>query len=221
MEVLIQTTNNNMKQLLIDHTSFKIAKLTLMTEGKSTNGRMLLQGKLQEAEVKNGNGRVYPRNILNREVEKYIDGPVKQNNAMGELDHPEASIINLSNVSHNIKKVWWDGNDLMGQLELLNTPSGKIAMELVSAGIPLGISSRGMGSVKQLGETVEVQDDFELLCWDLVSVPSTPGAYMQPVGSLSSIKEGKQYKATKDYSKVNSLITEIICSQTGVCVFCP
>ena len=84
-----------MKQLLIDHTSFRIAKLTLMTEGKNTNGRMLLQGKLQEAEVKNGNGRVYPREILQREVQKYIDGPVKQNNAMGELDHPEASIINL------------------------------------------------------------------------------------------------------------------------------
>jgi len=208
-----------MKQLLIDHTSFRIAKLTLMTEGKSSNGRMLLQGKLQEAEVKNGNGRVYPREILQREVQKYIDGPVKQNNAMGELDHPEASIINLSNVSHNIKKVWWDGNDLMGQLELLNTPSGKIAMELVSAGIPLGISSRGMGSVKQLGETVEVQDDYELLCWDLVSVPSTPDAYMQPVGKLSSMNEGKQYK-TKDYSKVNSLITEIICSQMGICPLC-
>ena len=208
-----------MKQLLIDHTPFRIAKLTL-TEGKSSNGRMLLQGKLQEAEVKNGNGRVYPREILEREVQKYVDGPVKQNNAMGELDHPEASIINLSNVSHNIKKVWWDGNDLMGQLELLNTPSGKIAMELVSAGIPLGISSRGMGSVKQLGETVEVQDDFELLCWDLVSVPSTPNAYMQPVGKLGSMNESKQYKPTKDYSKVNSLITEIICSQTGVCPLC-
>jgi hypothetical protein len=208
-----------MKQLLIDHTSFRIAKLTLMTEGKSTNGRMLLQGKLQEAEVKNGNGRVYPREILQREVQKYVEGPIKNNNAMGELDHPEASIINLANVSHNIKKVWWDGNDLMGQLELLNTPSGKIAMELVSAGIPLGISSRGMGSVKQLGETVEVQDDFELLCWDLVSVPSTPNAYMQPVGKLSSMNESKQYKS-KDYSKVNSLITEIICSQTGVCPLC-
>jgi hypothetical protein len=205
-----------MKQLLIEHIPFGIAKLTL-TESKG--GRMLLQGKLQEAETKNGNGRVYPKEVLEREVDKYIKGPIAQNNAMGELDHPEASVINLSNVSHNIKKVWWDGNNLMGALELLNTPSGKIAMELVSAGIPLGISSRGMGSVKQLGETVEVQDDFELLCWDLVSVPSTPNAYMQPVGSL---KEGKQSSriATKDYSKVNSLITEIICSQTGVCPLC-
>jgi len=206
------------KQLLIDHTSFQIAKLTL-TEGKSSNGRMILEGKLQEAEVKNGNGRRYPRETLEREVQKYINGPIKNNNAMGELDHPEASIINLSNVAHNIKKVWWNGNDLMGRLELLNTPSGKIAMELVSAGIPLGISSRGMGSVKQLGETVEVQDDYELLCWDLVSVPSTPDAYMQPVGKLGTMNEGKQYIA-KDYSKVNSLITEIICSQTGVCPLC-
>jgi hypothetical protein len=200
------------KQLLIDHTSFQIAKLTL-TEGKSSNGRMILEGKLQEAEVKNGNGRRYPRETLEREVQKYINGPIKNNNAMGELDHPEASIINLSNVAHNIKKVWWNGNDLMGRLELLNTPSGKIAMELVSAGIPLGISSRGMGSVKQLGETVEVQDDFELLCWDLVSVPSTPNAYM-------TLSESKQHQSLNDYTKVNNLITEIICSNTGVCPLC-
>ena len=206
-----------MKQLLIEHIPFSIAKLTL-TESKG--GRMVLEGKLQAADTKNGNGRVYPKEVLMREVEKYIKGPVASNNAMGELDHPDSSVINLSNVSHNIKKVWWDGNNLMGNLELLNTPSGKIAMELVSAGIPLGISSRGMGSVKQLGETVEVQDDFELLCWDLVSVPSTPEAYMHPVGKLSSMNESKQYKVAKDYSKVNSLITEIICSQTGVCPLC-
>jgi hypothetical protein len=208
-----------MKQLLIDHTPFKIARLTL-NESKSSSGRMVLEGKLQAADTKNGNGRVYPKDILSREIEKYIKGPVANNNAMGELDHPEASIINLSNVSHNITKVWWEGDDVMGRLTLLNTPSGKIAMELVSAGIPLGISSRGMGSVKQLGETVEVQDDFELLCWDLVSVPSTPEAYMHPVGKLTTMNESKQYKATKDYSKVNSLITEIICSQTGVCPLC-
>ena len=210
-------TINNMKQLLIEHIPFSIAKLTL-TESKG--GRMVLEGKLQAADTKNGNGRVYPKEVLMREVEKYIKGPVASNNAMGELDHPDSSVINLSNVSHNIKKVWWDGDDVMGRLELLNTPSGKIAMELVGAGIPLGISSRGMGSVKQLGETVEVQDDFELLCWDLVSVPSTPEAYMHPVGRLTTMNESKQHKAAKDYSKVNSLITEIICSQTGVCPLC-
>jgi hypothetical protein len=202
-----------MKQLLVDHTPFHVAKLTL-SEGKEANGsRMRIKGKLQEAEVKNGNGRVYPMNILKKQVEMYTKGPVSTRTATGELDHPESSIINLNNVSHIITRVWWEGNDVMGELELLNTPSGKIAQEIVLAGIPLGISSRGMGSVKQLGETVEVQDDFELLCWDLVSVPSTPGAYM-------SLSEGKQTQINKDYSKVSSLITEIICNQTGVCPLC-
>lgn len=206
-----------MKQLLVEHIPFSVAKLTL-TESK--NNRMVLTGKLQEAEVKNGNGRKYPREILEREVEKYIKGPISQNNAMGELDHPESSVVNLSNVSHVIKKIWWEGNSLMGNLELLSTPSGKIAMELVSAGIPLGISSRGMGSVKQIGESVEVQDDFELLCWDLVSVPSTPEAYMQPANKIS-MNEGKQsHLLNNNYARINSLITEIICTQTGVCPLC-
>lgn len=204
-----------MKQLLIDHTPFNVAKLTLSEAKAIDNGRMRIKGKLQEAEQKNGNGRVYPMEVLRREVEKYIDGPIKSNTAMGELDHPEASIVNLNNVSHNIKRIWWEGNDLMGELELLNTPSGKIAQEIISAGIPLGISSRGMGSVKQIGESVEVQDDFELVCWDLVSLPSTPDAYMR-------LSEGKQTSTTpsKDYSKINSLITEIICTHTGVCALC-
>jgi hypothetical protein len=202
-----------MKQLLIDHTPFHIAKLTLSEAKMAPGGRMRIKGKLQESEVKNGNGRVYPREVLAREAKKYAEGPVASNTAMGELDHPESSIVNLNNVSHTIKKIWWDGNDLMGELELLNTPAGKIAQEIVSAGIPLGISSRGMGSVQQIGETVEVQDDFELLCWDLVSVPSTPGAYMK-------LSEGKQTQLNKDYSKVNSLITEIICTTTGACPLC-
>lgn len=200
------------KQLLIDHTPFNVAKLTL-TEAKAVGGRMRVKGKLQEAEQKNGNGRVYPMEILKKQVEIYIKGPIASNTAMGELDHPEAAIVNLNNVSHNIKRIWWEGNDLMGELELLNTPSGKIAQEIVSAGIPLGISSRGMGSVKQIGESVEVQEDFELVCFDLVSLPSTPGAYMR-------LAEGKEMLSTKDYSKINSLITEIICTHTGVCILC-
>ena len=201
------------KSLLIDHTPFQTAKLTLV-EGKGAKaGLTTLVGKLQEAEQKNGNGRVYPREVLEREVQKYAEGPIKTRTALGELDHPEASVVNLANTSHVITEVWWNGNDLMGKLELLPTPSGNIAKALVLSGIPLGISSRGMGSVKQLGETVEVQDDFELLCWDLVSVPSTPQAYMQ-------LAESKQFVSVKNYSKVNELITEIICSQTGVCPLC-
>ena len=201
------------KKLLVDHIPFQVAKLTLSESKGVPSGRMRVKGKLQESEVKNGNGRVYPKEVLAREVEKYVEGPIKTNTAMGELDHPESTIVNLNNVSHVIKRVWWEGNDLMGELELLNTPSGKIAQEIISAGIPLGISSRGMGSVRQIGETVEVQDDFELLCWDLVSVPSTPNAYM-------TLSEGKKSQSTKNYSKVNGLITEIICSQTGVCHIC-
>ena len=202
------------KQLLIDHTPFNVAKLTL-TEAKAVGGRMRVKGKLQEAEQRNGNGRVYPMEILRKQVDIYIKGPIASNTAMGELDHPEAAIVNLNNVSHNIKRIWWEGNDLMGELELLNTPSGKIAQEIISAGIPLGISSRGMGSVKQIGESVEVQDDFELVCWDLVSLPSTPDAYVR-------LSEGKQTSTTptKDYSKVGALITEIICTHTGVCALC-
>ena len=202
-----------MKSLLIDHTPFQQANLTLLEGKGNKDGLVTLVGKLQEAEQKNGNGRVYPYTILAREVEKYVEGPVKTRTALGELDHPEASVVNLANTSHIITKVWWKGNDLMGQLQLLPTPAGNIAKALVMAGIPLGISSRGMGSVKQLGETVEVQDDFELLCWDLVSVPSTPQAYM-------TLAESKKHMSVKDYSKVNGLITEIICNATGVCPLC-
>ncbi len=212
-----------MKQLLIDYIPFHEAKLSLVESKNGSDRRPRVIGKLQEADVKNGNGRVYPLNILKAQVDNYVKGPVSSKTATGELDHPDSSVINLSNVSHLITKVWWEGNDVMGELILLDTPSGKIAQEIIAAGIPLGISSRGMGSVKQLGETVEVQDDFELLCWDLVSVPSTPGAYMQPISSLKmagKLSEGKQHSSVNDYSKVNQLITEIICTQTGVCPLC-
>ena len=213
------------KQLLVDYIPFHIAKLSLVeSKENATDKRMRVKGKLQEADTKNGNGRVYPLDILRTQVDNYIKGPVNSKTATGELDHPDSSVINLGNVSHLITKIWWEGNDVMGELLLLDTPSGKIAQEIISAGIPLGISSRGMGSVKQLGETVEVQDDFELLCWDLVSVPSTPEAYMHPVGSLHKLQgklaENKQHNTHNDYSTVNSLITEIICTQTGVCPLC-
>lgn len=198
------------KKLLIDHLPHQRAQLTI-SEVKTKDGikRMTLIGKLQEAEVKNGNSRVYPRDTLEREIQKYNEGPVKSRTSTGELDHPESSVINLSNVSHVITRVWWDGNNVMGEIELLNTPSGRIAQEIVAAGIPLGISSRAMGSVRQMGEAVEVQDDLELLCWDLVSVPSTPSAYLQ-------LKEGRQYNYNK-YAKISEDITEILCSYGGRC----
>jgi hypothetical protein len=165
----------------------------------------MVEGRLQTAETKNGNGRRYPREILEREIKRYKDGPIRENRALGELDHPDSQIINLKNVSHNIKDIWWDGNDVVGRIEILPTPSGNILTQLFKNGITVGVSSRGMGSLKPIGETQEVQDDFELLCWDFVSTPSTPGAYVHPVNEgLAPI--------TTDYTKINEIITEILCN---------
>ena len=152
----------------------------LLTEAEKRfvkEGGMMLSGKLQEADVQNGNGRIYPAPILAREVKKYM-GLVKDNRALGELDHPESSIINLANVSHMITEVWMDGADVMGKAKVLNTPSGQILRTLVESGVKIGISSRGMGSVtEQQGKTI-VEDDFQLICFDIVSEPSTPNAFM-------------------------------------------
>ena len=204
------------KQVLIEYLAFKPSPQSL-NEAKMNPGKnLIVEGIVQRADAKNENGRVYPKAILHREVEKYISGPIAQNRALGELDHPESSVISLKNVCHNIKQLRWEGDDLFGRIEILNTPSGNILRDLILNNITVGISSRGMGSVKQLGEsTVEVQDDFDLVCWDFVSTPSTHGDYMKPV----SLAEGKQYtqQNLNQYSKINSLITDIICNQTGVC----
>jgi hypothetical protein len=204
------------KQVLIEYLAFKPSPQSLNEAKMNPTKNLVVEGIVQRADAKNENGRVYPKAILHREVEKYIAGPIAQNRALGELDHPESSVISLKNVCHNIKQLWWEGDDLFGRIEVLNTPSGNILKDLLLNNITVGISSRGMGSVKQLGEnTVEVQDDFDLVCWDFVSTPSTHGAYMKPV----SLAESKQYtqQNSNQYSKINSLITDIICNQTGVC----
>ena len=199
------------KQLLIDTISPVTSPLMIL-EGKSISGRMRLKGKLQESDVKNGNGRVYPRETLEKEVARYLSENVKTRTAMGELDHPQSEIVNLANVSHLVTNIWWEGNNVMGELELLNTPSGKIAQEIIMSNIPLGISSRAMGSVQQMSEgTVEVQDDLSIVGWDLVSNPSTPKAYMKLSEGLIAANHNNQY------ARVNELITDIICSRTGVC----
>tara|TARA_Y100001963_G_scaffold141845_1_gene210630 strand:- start:241 stop:846 length:606 start_codon:yes stop_codon:yes gene_type:complete len=167
-------------------------------------GGMILTGKIQEGDRKNGNFRVYPTKILKREVENYKT-IVKDNRALGELDHPESSIINLNNVSHMIIDVWMDGKTVMGKLKVLDTPSGNILRSLVDGGAQLGISSRGLGSVKeQSGETI-VQEDFQLICFDIVSDPSTPGAFMRV--TENTIPENKIF-TKKD--RINRLINEIV-----------
>jgi hypothetical protein len=196
-----------MKQILIETQTFT-AKPVKLVEGKSSTGNPLVQGILATAEVKNGNGRYYSKELWDREIDKYMES-VNANRALGELDHPDSSIINLKNVSHNIKKIWWDGDQVMGAIEILPTPSGNILKALFENKIPVGVSSRGMGSLRQMGDLMEVQDDFELLCWDFVSTPSNPGSYMK------SLNEGKNNTPSKYYN-VNSIITDILCAN-GTC----
>ena len=204
-----------MKQILIETQTFSPKNPFKLTEGKSSTGNLLVEGVLATAEIKNGNGRYYSRDLWEREINKYIDS-VKHNRALGELDHPDSQIINLKNVSHNIKKIWWNGDDIIGTIEILPTPSGNILEALFRNGIPVGVSSRGMGSLKQMGEILEVQDDFELLCWDFVSTPSNPGSYMK---ESSRINESKNNLNIKNYQKVNSIITDILCANGSCPIF--
>jgi hypothetical protein len=193
-----------MKQVLIETIPFNVSPIQL-TEGlKAPSGNPMVEGILATAEVKNGNGRYYPKELWEREMDKYSQ-IINENRAMGELDHPDSSIINLKNVSHIIREVRWDGDKVFGKIEILPTSSGNILKALIENNVTVGVSSRGLGSLKQIGETLEVQDDFELLCFDFVSTPSNPGSYMYLV------KEGLE-KPTRDYSKINSIITEILCS---------
>ena len=199
-----------MKQVLIE-TQFFTAKPLKLVEGTVPTSNPLVEGILATCEVKNGNGRYYSRDLWEREMDKYMEN-VNANRALGELDHPDSSIINLKNVSHNIKKIWWDGDNVMGAIELLPTPSGNILRALFENKIPVGVSSRGMGSLKQMGDLMEVQDDFELLCWDFVSTPSNPGSYMKEKGMMNESKNNQYNK----YIKANSIITEILCAN-GTC----
>ena len=194
--------DNNMKKLLIE---------TNLFEGKineDAGGRTLVTGILQRCgNYQNQNGRVYPREILEREVNQY-QKLIKERRALGELDHPDSQVINLKNVSHNIKEVWWDGDTLMGTVEILSTPSGNILKELLRAEILLGISSRGMGSVETLkdGKT-QVGEDFNLIGWDFVSNPSVHDAFMSPIMESKVIKQGE---ICNEYCKAQDIIREIL-----------
>jgi hypothetical protein len=176
----------------------------------SDRGNPLVEGILATAEVKNGNGRYYSKDLWDREIDKYQE-LIRENRATGELDHPESQVINLKNVSHNIKEMHWDGDNVVGTIEILPTPSGNILKALIESGITVGVSSRGMGSLEQNGDIMEVQDDFELLCWDFVSTPSNPGSYM-------TIKEGKE-NIINPYAKANSIVTEILCANGNCPIF--
>ena len=182
------------KNLLVDYIPFEISKEQINESISENDGRLVVKGVLQRAEAKNQNGRVYPRETLMREAAKYSKVQIAERRALGELDHPDSSVVNLNNVSHNILEMHWKGDDLEGTVEVLGTPAGNILKELFKSGIKLGISSRGLGSVKEIHEdegqdTVEVQPDFELIAFDFVSKPSTHGAFLSPTNE-GKLNEG-------------------------------
>ena len=178
----------------------------LLTEEEKryvANGGLILTGKLQEADVQNGNGRIYPQRVLVREMKNY-QKLVQERRALGELDHPEDSVINLKNASHLVTDVWWDNKNVMGKVKVLDTPSGQVLKSLVESGVKLGISSRGMGSVTESAGQTIVEDDFQLICFDFVSEPSTPNAFM-----MREAKEFKNNVFTKA-DRINRLLNEVL-----------
>lgn len=200
------------KELLIETIQFEVSPLLVEQSFKDNGGRLIVKGVLQRANQKNQNGRIYPKEILVREVKRYDDEFVKGNRALGSLDHENESYVSLRNASHRVLEMYWENDDLIGKVEILGTPAGNILKELFKAGVTLGISSRGLGTVKELHEVdaLEVQNDFELISFDFVSNPSTHGAFLRPISESVS-------KQDQGYNKVNSIISNIICDVTNVC----
>ena len=199
------------KQIIVDYIPFEVSPQQINESINENNGRLIVKGVLQRAESKNQNGRIYPRETLMREAQKYQEVQIAERRALGELDHPDSSVVNLNNVSHNVLEMHFKGNDLVGTVEVLGTPAGNILKELFKSGIKLGISSRGLGSVEPVNEsdgTVAVQGDFELIAFDFVSNPSTHGAFMYPMNESAGGKN-----QLPKYHKVNRIINDIIAGE--------
>jgi len=199
-------------QVLTEYFKLNIAPSQL-TEAYKPGDKMIIKDVIiQRANAKNRNGRVYPEGVLRQEIDNYNDTMVKHNRALGELDHSDSNVVNLKNVSHNIVRIYWDGDDVKGDIEILDGdefPAGRIAAGLLRRGIPVGISSRGMGSVQEAHDgTVIVNDDFKLLTFDLVSFESTQGANL-------SLREG--YQHTENFKTIDNIVKDLICNNTGVC----
>lgn len=199
-----------MKELLIETQLFNCDPIQL-TEGlRSSAGNPIVEGILTTVELKNGNGRYYPRQLWEDEMAKY-NSFVKGNNALGELDHDNSQVIHLKNVSHIIREYWWDGDHIMGKIEILPTPSGNIVKSLIENNVTVGISSRGVGELEERGEVMEVSQ-YSLIGWDFVSNPSNPGSYMKRINESKNIN-------LNNYTQVNNIIREILCSKGNCPVF--
>ena len=199
------------KQVIVDYIPFEVSPQQINESMKDNNGRLVVKGVLQRAEAKNQNGRVYPKETLMREAKKYQEVQIRERRALGELDHPDSSVVNLNNVSHNVLEMHWKDNDLVGTVEVLGTPAGNILKELFKSGIKLGISSRGLGSVKEMNEddSVEVQPAFELIAFDFVSNPSTHGAFLSPVKEGLNEGVGTRNGVCCHDCKVENIINDI------------
>ena len=180
---------------------------SILKEQKDQLGKMMLKGIIQRANTLNQNGRIYPTSILQREIQNY-QKLIQENRALGECDHPESSVVELKNASHIVREAKMQGEDVYGVIEILDTPSGKINQSLIESGVTLGISSRGVGSTKRQGDTQIVQDDFQLICFDMVSEPSTPGAYMLREGKNIDQKEIDSYFNKSD--RIDRIFNDIL-----------
>ena len=194
------------KNVLVDIRPFQY----ILKESAGPSGKFIVEGLMQVAGDLNGNGRVYPKNILEREIQKFKRTFIAGKNAYGELDHPESPIVSLKNASHVITDLWWEGDNVMGRVEVLDTPFGNIVKSILRAGYAIGISSRGTGSVREMGDgsgRVVVNDDFDLVTWDFVSNPSVPGAFMNPVAG--NLQEGLANPQNR-YMRLSSILNDIL-----------
>ena len=197
----------NKLKLLTEWSAWEYDKDQIKEAIESGSNRLIMKGILQKSNTLNQNGRVYPFEILEREVRNYQKF-IEENRALGELDHPDSSVVELKNASHIIREAHMDGDICHGTVEILDTPSGKILKSLVQSGVTLGISSRGVGSTRSEGDHQVVQDDFQLICWDFVSEPSTPGAFMMREGREISEAELKQVFNKTD--RLNRIFNDVL-----------
>ena len=195
------------RKLLTEWMAFDYSAATIKESRELNNGKIIMKGILQKSDTLNQNGRVYPREILNREVRNYQKF-IQENRALGECDHPDSSVVELKNASHIIREAYMDGDICYGTVELLDTPAGKVLQSLVESGVTLGISSRGVGSTRREGDTDVVQDDFQLICWDFVSEPSTPGAFVMREGKDFSGKDLNRHFTKSD--RIDRIMNDIL-----------
>jgi hypothetical protein len=200
-------TNKNDLRLLSTYNVFDVTPEMIQESVEQNNGKVILNGVLQKADTLNQNGRIYPRNILEREVRNYQKF-ILEGRAVGELDHPDTSVVNLKNTSHKVIEATMDGDVVRGKVQILSTPSGEILRKLINDGVKLGISSRGVGTTTKQGDYYVVQDDFQLICWDFVSEPSTPGAFMLPEGKVITTEELR--KTFNKSDRIDRILNDIL-----------